>query len=205
MILLGHASSVAAEAGQTFRPTPDSAQGFDGELEFKDHQGRPSSHRADLAFAPREIRVPFPEITKSFYLTITDLKQARDWQDRPCPVMMVVRKTDGTIEWMDVRKPLKQMSTLGLRTFPQLAFRGEPLTAQSLNQAARQAHPSARGVTPDPVAANLACVRVVGIRGSYSVRFRTGAVPGVSRAGLGGGQAATVGTWPACKIREYPD
>jgi GTPase SAR1 family protein len=45
LILLGHAFAIAGEAGQIFRPTPNSDWGIDGEIEFKNNQGEASGQR----------------------------------------------------------------------------------------------------------------------------------------------------------------
>lgn len=48
LILLGHAYSIAGEAGQIFRQTSNSDWGIDGEIEFKDFEGRASGRRVYL-------------------------------------------------------------------------------------------------------------------------------------------------------------
>ena len=45
LILVGHTDSIVAEAGQIYRGYTNSDHGIDGEIEFKDDQGRASGKR----------------------------------------------------------------------------------------------------------------------------------------------------------------
>jgi hypothetical protein len=45
LILVGHAYSIVAEAGQIYRGYTNSDHGIDGEIEFKDDEGRASGKR----------------------------------------------------------------------------------------------------------------------------------------------------------------
>jgi thiol:disulfide interchange protein len=48
LILVGHVFAIIGEAGHIFRPTPNSDWGIDGEIEFKDDQGKASGKRVYL-------------------------------------------------------------------------------------------------------------------------------------------------------------
>ena len=50
LILVGHAFAIAGEAGQIFRPIPNSDWGIDGEIEFKDY-ARTGQRQAGLPAA----------------------------------------------------------------------------------------------------------------------------------------------------------
>ena len=48
LILVGHAYAIAGEAGQIYRQYTDSDHGIDGEIEFKDREGKASGKRVYL-------------------------------------------------------------------------------------------------------------------------------------------------------------
>ena len=56
------------------------------------------------------------------------------WQLRPCPVMLVIRTSDGEIRWMNVTEHLKQKSKGRKTPVRQIVFAGEPFTAANLRR-----------------------------------------------------------------------
>ena len=65
--------------------------------------------------------------------TIKNARWATYWQQQPCPVMLVIRTSDGIIRWMDVTEYLKRHSAGG-KQVKQIIFEGEPFTAPSLQK-----------------------------------------------------------------------
>ncbi len=130
LILVGHAFSIAGEAGQIFRPTPNSDWGIDGEIEFKDYDGKASGQRVYLQLKSgdsylRQLRRDGTEV-----FTINKPRHADYWQKQAYPVMLVVRTSDGRIRWMNVTERLE---SLGAYT-KQIEFDGEPFTALNLQR-----------------------------------------------------------------------
>lgn len=127
LILLGHAFAIAGEAGQIFRPTPNSDWGIDGEIEFKDNNGNASGRRVYLQLKSGdsylETRKDGREVFK-----IKKPRHAEYWQSHEYPVMLVIRTSDGGIRWMNVTEYLKKQG----QAVKLITFDGEPFTAASL-------------------------------------------------------------------------
>jgi GTPase SAR1 family protein len=135
LILVGHAFSIVGEAGQIFRPTSNSDHGIDGEIEFKDDQGRASGKRLYLQLKSGDsyLRKRHREGTEAFerIFQISNLRWADYWQQQAYPVMLVIRTSDGEICWMDVSACLKRESAGG-KTVRQIVFAGERFDAVSV-------------------------------------------------------------------------
>ena len=132
LILVGHAYAIAGEAGQIYRQYTNSDHGIDGEIEFKDRQGKASGKR----------RLPPAQVGR---FLLTERKRSDDevfpmknprwsdyWQQQAYPVMLVIRTSDGAIRWMEVSEYLKRESQGGKKTVKQIVFDGEPFTALTL-------------------------------------------------------------------------
>lgn len=129
LILIGHAFSIAGEAGQIFRPTPNSDWGIDGEIEFKNREGEASGKRVylQLKSGDSHLRERKRDDTEIF-----DIKprHAEYWQAHAYDVMLVIRTSDGEIRWMNVTKYLKQHG----KGTKQIIFDGEPFTAENVRK-----------------------------------------------------------------------
>jgi hypothetical protein len=125
LILVGHAFAIAGEAGQIFRPTPNSDWGIDGEIDFKDREGNASGKRVYLQLKSGDSYLYTRQRDDKEILIIKNPRHATYWQEQPCPVMLVIRASDGEIRWMNVTEYLKKH---GKKT-KQIEFDGEPFTA----------------------------------------------------------------------------
>jgi small GTP-binding protein len=127
LILTGHALAVASEAGQIFRAKPDSEVRVDGEIEFRDTNGKPSGRKVYLAFESRDWSRASergdPEI-----VAIEKPQYAAQWLGTANPVMLVIRAADGQICWMNVTDHLRRQGV----TTERIALEGEPFSALSL-------------------------------------------------------------------------
>lgn len=127
LILLGHAFAIAGEAGQIFRPTPNSDWGIDGEIEFKNDQGEASGRRVYLQLKSGdsylETRKDGREVFK-----IKKARHAEYWTAQEYPVMLVIRTSEDGIRWMNVTEYLQRQG----KAVKQIVFEGEPFTARSL-------------------------------------------------------------------------
>ncbi len=106
LILLGHAFAIAGEAGQIFRPTPNSDWGIDGEIEFKDYNGRASGARVYLQLKSGNSYLYQRQKDGSEVFRIKNPHHVDYWQKQPCPVMLVIRNANGSIRWMNISKYL---------------------------------------------------------------------------------------------------
>jgi WD40 repeat protein len=134
LILVGHAFAIAGEAGQIFRPTPNSDWGLDGEIEFKDYQGNASGKRVYLQLKSGDSYLSKRKKDGAEVFQIKNPRHADYWQQQAYPVMLVVRASDGAIRWMDVSAYLKEQSQGKKKPVKQVLFRGEPFTALNLQR-----------------------------------------------------------------------
>jgi hypothetical protein len=131
LILVGQAFSVVAEAGQIFRPTPNSDWGIDGEIEFKDDHGRASGKRLYVQLKSGDSYLKKRRRDGAEVFQIKNPRWADYWQQQAYAVMLVIRTSDGEIRWMDVSAYLKRESTGG-KAVRQIVFAGERFDALSV-------------------------------------------------------------------------
>lgn len=143
LILLGHAFAIAGEAGQIFRPTPNSDWGLDGEIEFKDYSGRASGRRLYVQLKSGNSYLTRRKSDDAEVFTVKNQRHLEYWVNQAYPVMLVIRTSDGNIRWMDVSAHLKtkaaKAASVGKgeeqeprETPNQIIFKGEPFNAQSV-------------------------------------------------------------------------
>jgi small GTP-binding protein len=127
LILVGHAYAIAGEAGQIFRQTSNSDWGIDGEIEFKDYEGKASGKRVYLQLKSGD---SYLRMRKGDEKEIFDVKarHAEYWQAHNYDVMLVIRTSDGEIRWMNATDYLRKHG----RGTRQIVFDGEPFTALNL-------------------------------------------------------------------------
>jgi WD40 repeat protein len=132
LILIGHAFAIAGEAGQIFRPTPNSDWGIDGEIEFKDYAGKASGKRVYLQLKSGNSYLYKSKKDGTEVFKIKNSRHAEYWQQHDYPVMLVIRTSDGSIRWMDVSAYLKDKSKGEKTPVKQIVFQGEPFSALNL-------------------------------------------------------------------------
>ncbi len=128
LILVGHAMSIAGEAGQIFCPTPNSDWGIDGEIEFKNAQGAASEHRVYLQLKSGDSYLYKRNEDGKEVFTIKNARHAKYWQAHKYAVMLVIRTSDKRIRWMNVTEYLRNQKT----STKSIIFEGEPFTALNL-------------------------------------------------------------------------
>ncbi len=134
LILVGHAYAIAGEAGQIYRQYTNSDHGIDGEIEFKDYEGKASGKRLYLQLKSGDSYLYQRKGDGAEMFTIKNERHAGYWQRQAYPVMLVIRTSDGIIRWMDVSAYLKRESDSGTKQVKQIIFEGEPLTALNLRR-----------------------------------------------------------------------
>jgi hypothetical protein len=72
-------------------------------------------------------------------------RHAEYWQQQSCPVMLVIRTSDGSIRWMDVSSSLRKRSGAQKSPLRQIEFQGEPFTALNLLRLRDEFFPGAHG------------------------------------------------------------
>ncbi|MCP5053064.1 MAG: DUF4365 domain-containing protein, partial [bacterium] len=129
LILVGHAFTIAGEAGQIFRPTSNSDWGIDGEIEFKSQKGQASGKRDYLQLKSGDSYIYRRKDGKEIFRIKND-RQADYWKAQKYPVMLVIRTSNGEIRWMDVSRYLKRKKA-GTK---QVVFDGESFTALNVSR-----------------------------------------------------------------------
>lgn len=130
LILVGHAIAIAAEAGQIFRPVLWADWGIDGEIEFKNDQGRASGRRVYLQLKSGDSYLPARKGDGKEVFRIKERRHAEYWLAQAYPVLLVIRTSDGQIRWVNVTEHLREH---GAET-KQIVFEGEAFTALSVAQ-----------------------------------------------------------------------
>ena len=138
-ILVGHMLAVCGEAGQIFRPVTMFDVGIDGEVEFRDENGRPSGRRIYVQLRSGNF---YLRRRKTDGREVFDVKNERHldyWVNQPVDVYLVVRQTgerlddkadrEGTIRWMNVTRYLETRED---KTSRRIIFTGEKLDKEAL-------------------------------------------------------------------------
>jgi WD40 repeat protein/GTPase SAR1 family protein len=149
-ILFGHVQAIAGEANQIFRRVAEYDYGIDGEIEFKDNDGRPSGKRiyVQLKSGNSYLRTRRGDGHEVF-----DVKNDRHltyWVSQPADVYLVIRQTDErtgeqTIRWMNVTRYLRNRRDQRGR---QIVFEGEPLTMEAVWKVRDELFPRPRARKP---------------------------------------------------------
>lgn len=132
LILVGHMYAIAGEAGQIYRQYTNSDHGIDGEVEFKDYEGKASGKRLYIQLKSGDSYLRKRKEDDAEIFTLKKPRWADYWQRQAYPVMLVIRTSDGTIRWMDVSEYLKRETDEGGKPVKHIVFDGEPLTASNL-------------------------------------------------------------------------
>ena len=125
LILVGQAFTVVAEAGQIFRPTPNSDWGIDGEIEFKDNEGKASGKRVYLQLKSGDSYLTTRKRDGKEVFYIKEERHLEYWQTQAYPVFLVIRSSDGVIRWMNITDYLQRRADAD-KDKRQIVFDGEP-------------------------------------------------------------------------------
>jgi uncharacterized cupin superfamily protein len=133
-ILIGHMMATAGEANQIFRPTTMFDYGIDGEVEFKDKDGKPSGRRIYIQLKSGNSYLRTRQRDGREIFDVRDERHLDYWVSQPVDVYLVIRQTDEvrneqTIRWMNVTRYLKGREDKQSR---QIVFTGEKLDAAAV-------------------------------------------------------------------------
>jgi WD40 repeat protein/RNase P subunit RPR2 len=146
-ILIGHMMAIAGEANQIFRPVTMFDHGIDGEVEFKDNDGKPSGKKIYIQLKSGN---SYLRTRKGDGSEVFDLKDDRHidyWISQPVDVYLVIRQTDGlsgqqVIRWMNVTRYLKTRKDKKSR---QIIFAGEKLDMEAVWNVRDEFFPPGKG------------------------------------------------------------
>jgi hypothetical protein len=129
ILAVHHTGFIVAEAEQIYRGYKNRDHGIDGEIEFKDDQGRASGKRLYVQLKSGDSGKRRSDSAEGFQ--IKNPHWADYWQQHAYAVMLASRTADGEIRWMDVSAYLKRESAGG-KTVRQIVFKGERFDAVSV-------------------------------------------------------------------------
>jgi hypothetical protein len=116
--------STVAAAGQIFRCYTNSDHGIDGEVEFKDDEGRASGRRLYIQLKSGDAHLKTRRCDGAEVFRIRNPRWASYRRQQAYPVMLVVLTSEGEIRWMDVSDYLKRNGAEGEAT-RRIVFEGE--------------------------------------------------------------------------------
>ncbi|MBV9659250.1 MAG: DUF4365 domain-containing protein [Verrucomicrobia bacterium] len=133
-ILIGHMMAIAGEANQIFRPVTMFDYGIDGEVEFKDNDGKASGKRIYIQLKSGNSYLRTRKGDGSEVFDVSNERHLEYWINQPVDVYLVIRQTDElsggqTIRWMNVTRCLKTRKD---RKSRQIIFSGEKLDMEAL-------------------------------------------------------------------------
>ena len=133
LLAVHHVGFIVAEAGQIYRGYTNSDHGIDGEIEFKDDQGRASGQRLYLQLKSGDSYLSERKRDGAEVFQIKNPRWADYWQQQAYPVMLVIRTSDRVIRWMNVSDYLRRESREG-KPLTQIIFEGERLDVMSVRR-----------------------------------------------------------------------
>ncbi len=133
LILVGQAFTITAEAGQIYRGYANSDHGIDGEIEFKDDEGRATGKRLYLQLKSGDSYLTPRKRDNVDVFQIRNERWAAYWQQQAAPVLLVIRTSDGEIRWMDVSEYLRR-ERAGGTPVRQIVFEGERFDVMSVRR-----------------------------------------------------------------------
>ncbi|MCE9610702.1 MAG: TIR domain-containing protein [Chthoniobacter sp.] len=131
-ILIGHMMAIAGEANQIFRSLSMFDHGIDGEVEFKDNDGKASGKRIYIQFF--QLKRGNSYLLETGVFEVGDDRHLEYWVSQPVDVYLVIRQTDElsgqqVIRWMNVTRYLKDRKDKKSR---QIIFDGEKLDMEAV-------------------------------------------------------------------------
>ncbi len=128
-ILIGHMMAIAGEANQIFRPIAMLEYGIDGEVEFKDDDGKASSKRIYIQLKSVNSFLRIRNCDGREIFTIKNESHLAYWLNQSVDVYLVIRQTEelsgeSVIRWMNITEYIKSPNYKQSR---QIIFSGELL------------------------------------------------------------------------------
>ena len=127
-ILIGHMLTICGNANQIFRPTTMADYGIDGEVEFRDNNGKATGRKiyVQLKCGASHLRHRKRDDNEIFD---ADERHLEYWQNQPVDVYLVIRDAEKKIRWMNVTEYLANRSD---KTSRQIVFDGKELNTEEI-------------------------------------------------------------------------
>jgi hypothetical protein len=138
LLLVGEFQALVAAAGHIPRMLSNSDWGIDGEIEFKDALGNASGKRVYVQLKSGDSHLVHRRRDNVEVHRLTNLRHAQYWRQQAYPVMLVVRKSDGSVRWMNVSKYLEKHSSSNGDGVREIIFEGEAFAVENIKRVGDQ-------------------------------------------------------------------
>lgn len=133
-ILIGHMMAICGEANQIFKPNAFWDYGIDGEVEFRDNNGKASGKKIYVQLKSGDSYLRTRKADGKEIFDVKDPRHLEYWVSQPVDVYLVIRHKDettdqGAIRWMNITRYLKKRVD---KTSRQIVFNGEKLDAPAV-------------------------------------------------------------------------
>ena len=129
---------MVANAGQLSREFNVSDHGIDLEIEFKTDpsHGKPGQATGQKLYLQLKSGDSYLNEGKSGkeVFKIKDQRHVEYWMAQAFPVLLVIRRSDGEVRWMEVRDYLIRMSENGTKPVKQIVFVGDRFDVASIRR-----------------------------------------------------------------------
>ena len=132
--LVGEVISTVALANQISREFNVSDHGIDMEIEFTDDNHEATGVRIYLQLKSGDSYLHKRKDDRTEIFTIKNERHAHYWMAQPCPVLLVIRNSQGEVRWMEVRDWLKRKTENGKTIVKQIVFEGERFDVMSVRR-----------------------------------------------------------------------
>lgn len=133
-LLVGEVYAMAAKANQIARELAISDHGIDMEIEFKADDGRATGRKLYLQLKSGDSHLRARKRDDQRVLRIKNPRHGDYWADQRFPVMLVVRDSNGAIEWMEIAEPLRQLRATGEWPPREINFAGERVDVMGIRR-----------------------------------------------------------------------
>jgi hypothetical protein len=123
--------AICGDANQIYHPVLMADYGIDGEIEFRDEEGRASGKRVYVQLKHGESYLRHRKRDDAMIFDVKNRRHLEYWQNQPVDVYLVVRTGDEVIRWMNVTRYLKEREDKQSR---QIVFEGEKLDAAAVQR-----------------------------------------------------------------------
>lgn len=138
-LLVGDVVSTVARANQISRELSVSDHGIDMELEFKDDDGKATGRKLYLQLKSGDSYLQRSGRGGQRVFRIRKPRHADYWADQQFPVMLVIRDSEGGIEWMEIGRILRTQrsaAALGGGEWPAkaISFQGDQFDVMAIRE-----------------------------------------------------------------------
>jgi hypothetical protein len=127
--LVGEVISTVALAGQISREFNVSDHGIDMEIEFKSDRGEATGRKLYLQLKSGDSYLRQRKGDTAEIFVIKQERHARYWSEQSFPVILVIRRSDGEVRWMNISEYLKRHAAA-----KQIVFDGERFDVMSVRR-----------------------------------------------------------------------